>query len=216
MRGHGLVLHREMARVQRDAQKETSTTGRRATPATHCPRLPNAHPPDRRGAPRSRGRTRQPGACCRWGPRQGPRLHFCTYEPSWSRASPRRAGGHPWRSSRCRPHLARGSRPLTEVCRTMRTSTPRRRDCGRSPPPRATSSSGADVPDPAGSHGTGADVFAREPRTGRRDQHPVLPVVSQATVARQRHDGASGRLPRKRSHRRRAMTAGSCLVPLHA
>ena len=35
-----------------------------------------------------------------------------------------------------------------------------------------------DVPDPAGSHSTGADVFAHEPRTGRREQHPVLPLAS--------------------------------------
>ena len=60
-----------------------------------------------------------------------------------SRASPRRVGGHPWRSSWCRPRSARGSRPLTEGRRTVRTSTPRRRDCGRCNPPRATSSSGA-------------------------------------------------------------------------
>ena len=58
---------------------ETTTTGRRATPAMRCPRLPNAHPPDRQGAPRSPGRTRQHGVCCRWGPRQGPRQHLATY-----------------------------------------------------------------------------------------------------------------------------------------
>ena len=74
-------------------------------------------------------------------------------------------------------------------------------------PPRLHQVSEEDVPDPAGSHGTGADVFAHEPRTGRREWHPVLPIDSQATGARQRPDGASdklggsspGRLPRKRS-----------------
>ena len=69
MRGHGLVLHREMARVQRGRPEEIET---------HCPRLPKAHPPDRRRAPRSPGRARQHGVCCRWKPRQVPRQHLAT------------------------------------------------------------------------------------------------------------------------------------------
>ena len=63
-----------------------------------------------------------------------------------------------------------------------------------------------DVPDPAGSHGTGADVFAHEPRTGRREWHPVLPIDSQATGARQRPDGASDELGGSRQVVRRAST----------
>ena len=148
------------------------------------------------------------------------------------------------------PRLARGSRPLTEGRRTMRTSTPRGRDCGRCPLPRATSSLGApgasdpagslavgvalqtvhrrvhatprlhqvsekdfgeaavveDVPDPAGSHGTGADVFAHEPWTGRRELHPELPIDSRATGARQRPGGASDKLGGSRQVVRRAST----------
>ena len=63
-----------------------------------------------------------------------------------------------------------------------------------------------DVPDPAGSHGTGTDVFAHEPRTGRREKHPVLPVDSQATAARQRPDGASDKVGGSRQVVRRAST----------
>ena len=57
----------------------TSTTGRHARPTMRCPRLPNAHPPDRRGAPRSPGQTRLHAVCCHWGPRQGPRQPLATY-----------------------------------------------------------------------------------------------------------------------------------------
>ena len=63
-----------------------------------------------------------------------------------------------------------------------------------------------DVPDQAGSHGTGADVFAHEPRTGRRELDPVLPIDSQATGARQRPGGASGKLSGSRQEVRRAPT----------
>ena len=62
------------------------------------------------------------------------------------------------------------------------------------------------VPDPAGSHGTGADVFAHEPRTGRRELDPALPTDSQATGARQRPDGASDKLGGLRQVVRRAST----------
>ena len=61
-------------------------------------------------------------------------------------------------------------------------------------------------PDQAGSHGTGADVFAHEPRTGRRELHPVLPIDSQATGARQRPGGASDELGGSRQVVRRAST----------
>ena len=80
MRGQRLVIHREMARVQRDAPKVgTTTTGRRATLAMRCPQLPNAHPLNRRGATRFPVRTRQHGVCRHWGPRQCPREPLATY-----------------------------------------------------------------------------------------------------------------------------------------
>ena len=63
-----------------------------------------------------------------------------------------------------------------------------------------------DVPDPAGSHGTGADVFAHEPRTERREWRPVLPINSQETAARQRPEGASDKLGGLRQVVRRAST----------
>ena len=76
------------------------------------------------------------------------------------------------------------------------------------------------------SHSTGADVFPHELRTERREKHPVLPIDSQATGARQRPDGASDKLGGSRQVVRRAstteevtliraITARSCLVPLH-
>ena len=66
--------------ARRPEGMRTTTTGRRATPVMRCPRLPNAHLSlDRRGAPRSPGRTRQHGVCCHWGPRQGPRQPLATY-----------------------------------------------------------------------------------------------------------------------------------------
>ena len=63
-----------------------------------------------------------------------------------------------------------------------------------------------DDPDPVGSHGTGADVFAHEPRTRRRELNPVLPIASQATGARQRPGGASDKLGGSRQVVRRAST----------
>ena len=63
-----------------------------------------------------------------------------------------------------------------------------------------------DVPDPAGSHGVRADVFAHEPRTDRREQHPVFPIDSQPTGARQHPDGASDELGGSRQVVRRAST----------
>ena len=57
MRGHGLVLHREMARVQRDAPKRWKRPRQGGVP-----RLPSAHPPDRRGAPRGPDNTGFAGA----------------------------------------------------------------------------------------------------------------------------------------------------------
>ena len=56
------------------------------------------------------------------------------------------------------------------------------------------------------SHGAGADVFAHEPRTDRREQHPVLPIDSQPTGARQRNGGASDKLGGPRQVVRRAST----------
>ena len=66
---------------------------------------------------------------------------WCCCEPPGVKGVP--ASRRRTRSSWCRPRSVSGSRPLTEGRRTVRTSTPRRRDCGRCPPPRATSSSGA-------------------------------------------------------------------------
>ena len=51
-----------------------------------------------------------------------------------------------------------------------------------------------------------ADVFAHEPRAGRREKRPVLPIDSQATGARQRPGGASDKLSGSRQVVRRAST----------
>ena len=112
------------------------------------------------GAPLSPGQMRQHGVCCHWGARQGPRQPLATYALSARTCCGPRGRELPWvqgvaladTRGDLRPCFARGSRPPTEGCRTMRTSTPRRRDSGRCLPPLATSSSGAPgACDPAGS-----------------------------------------------------------------
>ena len=48
--------------------------------------------------------------------------------------------------------------------------------------------------------------MSHEPRTGRREQHPVLPADSQPTGSRQRPDGAPDKLGGSREVVRRAST----------
>ena len=210
----------------RPEEVETTTTVRRATPAMRCPRLPNAHPPDRRGAPRFAGRTRQHGVCCRWGHRQGPTQHLAPYALSartcYGLRGPvvSRQGVPDFNAEtsglRHGPHRLRVLSELVtllaalqldvalhtvhrHVHATLRLLQVSEEDVGEATVVE-------DVPDPAGSHGTGTDVFAHEPRTGRREKHPVLPVDSQATAARQPPDGASEKLGRSRQVVCRAST----------
>ena len=231
MRGHGLEATKRWKRTRQGGVQRR----RRVVTTARCTRTPQ-------------GRIRQHAVCYRWAPRQGPEQHPATYALSartyygvrgpavshWgSKASPRRAGGHPWRSSWCRPCSARGSRQPTESRRTMRTSTPKHRDCDvlhHGPhhlrvlrehvaqmaalhlqialqtvhrhvhaTPRLHQVSEEDVcvaavvPNLAGSRGARADVFAHEPRTGRREQHssrrvhdngPTEHLISSADRAR--------------------------------
>ena len=127
-----------------------------------------------------------------------------------------RAGGHPRRSSWCRLCSARGSRPPTEGRHTMRTSTPRRWDCGRCPPPRATSSSGApgacDQPCSCLSHCKRFTVSACDPPSrqvseedvwrsrGRRTRSRAATAPEPMSLHTNLGPDAAGRPPRKMPH----------------